>query len=73
MEVAVLRHQYDLIDLAVHFIRRRRRRRKKKCLGKTMDRKETTVWPLRPASDEAPKRGSKILKELHANAHRDVR
>ena len=28
MEVAVLRHQYDLIDLEVHFIRRRRRRLK---------------------------------------------
>ena len=29
MEVAVLQHRYDLIDLAVHFIRRRRRRKRR--------------------------------------------
>ena len=38
-----------------------------------MDRKATTVWPLRPASGGAPKRGSKILQERHAYAHRDIR
>ena len=72
MEVAILRHQYDLIDLAVHFIRRKRIG-KRTCPSKTMDRKATTVWPLRPASGGAPKRGSKILQERHAYAHRDIR
>ena len=38
-----------------------------------MDQKKTTVWPLRPASGGAPKRGLKTLQELHAYAHRDVR
>ena len=38
-----------------------------------MDRKATTVWPLRPASGGAPKRESKIPQELHAYAHRDAR
>ena len=48
-------------------------KKKKTCLGETMDRKTMTVWPLRPASGGAPKRGTKILQELHAYAHRDVR
>ena len=31
------------------------------------------MWPLRPASGGTPKRGTKILQELHAYAQRDVR
>ena len=74
MVVAVLLHLYDLTDLAVHLHKKKEEKKKKKtCLGETMDRKATTVWPLWPAAGGAPKRGSKILQELHVYAHRDVR
>ena len=33
-----------------------------------MGRQATAVWPLRTASGGAPKRGPKILQELHADA-----
>ena len=51
----------------------KKEKKKKTCLGESMDWKATTVWSRQPASGEAPKRGSKILQELHAYAHRDVR
>ena len=85
-QLVVLQHQYDIIELALHHIRANRMRRRRRqrrvcvcvgggggCLGQTMNREATTIWPVRPASGGTPKRGPSIFQELHVDGPRDVR
>ena len=77
MELAVLQHQYDLIDLAIHHIQHNRRKKISREVWMRSwswigNRSQFGMYDPR-ASGGAPKRGPTMLPELHADGPGDVR